>query len=139
MKMQHRPSLIGCKGTAAVEFALVGPIFLLLLLFTMQAEFVLWTKSAMRAVASQTARCVALEDPNCNDAASFANSLMATWGVAGLVASISVTVQRSASCDNAAGQFSVVTLSSAAASFRYFVPPLSTIVLTSSSCYPSGA
>lgn len=32
MKMQHRLLLIECKGTAAVEFALVGPVFLLLLL-----------------------------------------------------------------------------------------------------------
>lgn len=96
-------------------------------------------KSAIQAVASQTARCTALRDPNCDNATAFANSLMPAWGVAGLVPSISVFVERSVTCDNVAGRFSVVTISSAAASFQYFVPPLSSIVLTSSSCYPSSA
>ena len=137
MRKQRRSLLEECRGVAALEFALVGPVFLLLLLFTMEASFVLWAKSAIEAVASQTARCTALDAPACADSEAFATSLMNTWGIAGFVPSIDVSVQSSATCDNAAGRFSVVTISSSASSFEHFVPPLSSIVLTSRACYPS--
>ena len=138
---KHRRSLLQeCKGVAALEFALIGPVFLLLLLFAMQASFVLWTKSAIEAVASQTARCTALGAPACTNPTNpraFATSLMDTWGVAGFVPSFTIFVESSVTCDNAAGRFSMVTISGAASSFAYFVPPLSTVVLTSKACYPS--
>ena len=142
MRKQRRSLLVDCKGVAALEFAFVGPVFLLLLLFAMEASFVLWTKSAIEAVASQTARCAALSAPACPDeprARAFANSLMDAWGVAGFVPPVDVSVEASETCGNTVGRFSMVTIRSTASSFAYFVPPLSSVVLTSTACYPSSA
>lgn len=137
MKEPRRSLLVECKGIAAMEFALLGPVFLLLLLSVIQVSFLLWTKSAVQTVASQTARCTALGDPTCENSQAFATSLLDTWGVAGFVSSINVSVQPGATCNNVAGRFSVVTINGAASSFMNFVPLLSGITITGSACYPS--
>ena len=112
----RRSLLADCRGIAALEFALVGPVFLLLLAFLGQASLLLWTKNAIQTVASQTARCTAVGAPDCTSQANseaFPQRQMVTWGVAGFVPSIDVSVQPGVTCNNAAGRFSSVTVRSA--------------------------
>ena len=131
-----------CRGVAALEFALVGPVFLVLLAFVGQASLLLWMKNAVQAVASQTARCTALSAPDCAGQANyeaFAQRQMVTWGVAGFIPPIEVSVQLGVTCNNAAGRFSSVTVRTADSSFSSFMPPLSSMIITATACFPSAA
>jgi Flp pilus assembly protein TadG len=131
--------LLGSRnGTASLEFALLGPIFVMLLFFVLGASLLLWAKGAMQMAASQTARCMAIGSSACTNPQNYATSLISAWGVAGIVPSISVSVQSGTTCNGTAGHFSTVTISSTGGVSRGFVMPLSGTVLTASACYPSG-
>jgi Flp pilus assembly protein TadG len=124
-------------GTATLEFALLGSSFVLLVFFLLGMSLLLWAKGAMQMAASRTARCTAIGSSACASPQAYAASLISAWGTAGIVPSISVTVQSGTTCNSTAGHFSMVTISSTGASGG-FVASLSGIILTSSACYPSG-
>lgn len=141
MRKTLRRLLICRDGTTAMEFALVGPVFLVLLLFILEVSLLLWAKGAMQMAASQTARCTATGSSACTNPQNYATSLMSAWGVSGIVPSISVLVQPNTTCNSTAGHFSKVTISSTggvSGGFGGFVAPLAGTVLTASACYPSG-
>lgn len=125
-------------GSVAVEFALTGSAFFLLVFFILEAGLLLWTKSAMQMAAAQTARCTAIGSSECQDAKAYAMSLIATWGVGGIVSSPSVEVQPGTTCNNTAGHYSAVTITAAAAGLGVLIAPLSSAALSVTACYPSG-
>lgn len=71
------------RGATAVEFALLAPVFLLLLCGMIEIGRMLWAKQVLTEVAYGAARCASLEG-QCKTAAdirSFATSRAAGWGL----------------------------------------------------------
>lgn len=134
----HQSLLVACHGSVTLEFALVGGFFLMLILFITQASLILWAKAAMQESASRTARCTAIASSYCTDPTTYANSILNDWGVSGIVPKVNISVTPGATCNNLSGRFSMVKIDSTGSPFSGFVAPLSSIILSSSACYPSG-
>lgn len=86
-------------GTATVEFALLGPLFVVLVFFVLGAGLLLWAKGVMQMAALRTARCTAIGSLACTNPQAYATSLISIWGIAGIVPSIRVSVQSSTTCN----------------------------------------
>jgi Flp pilus assembly protein TadG len=129
-------------GTTSLEFAVIAPVFLMLLLGIPAAGFLIWAKGAIGLAASQTARCMAIRSTDCTDrTAAYAALILADWGIASLISPISVTFQLNVTCNRpeSAGLFSSVTITSATSIGPSFVAPLSNLMLTATACYPMKA
>lgn len=123
-------------GTTSLEFAVIAPVFLMLLLGIPAAGFLLWAKGAIELAASQTARCVAIRSTDCTDRTVYATSILTDWGIASLISPVTVTSQSNVTCNRLAGFFSSVTITSATGIGPSFVAPLSNLMLTATACYP---
>lgn len=121
----------------SLEFALVGPILVLLVIGTPTAGLLLWARGAMQLAASQTARCKAIGSTECPDPTAYATSIINNWGAGGLILPITISVQANDACSGTAGLFSSVTITSAAGTGAGLMRPFLNIVLTASACYPS--
>lgn len=53
------------EGATAVEFAIVGPVLLLLLFGIIETGRGLWTQNALNYAVEQAARCAAIDKINC--------------------------------------------------------------------------
>lgn len=127
------------NGTTSLEFAIIGPAFLLLLLGTLITGMLFWSKAAVQFAASQTARCRALGSPDCSDPAAYVSSIMSKWGVAGFVKSVSVSVQADTACNRTAGHFYSVTITGTGYTGGGLLSPLANVPFSASACYPSKA
>lgn len=123
------------KGVATLEFTLVGSTFMLLIVFTIETGMVFWIKNAFEVAASQTARCLANSGTACSNSRTYAQSLLDTWGVNALVPQFNITVTPGASCSRTVGTYTSVTINTTT-DLAWLIPPLNTIVLTSTACYP---
>ncbi|MCZ7853822.1 pilus assembly protein [Agrobacterium salinitolerans] len=116
------------SGATAVEFALVMPVFLLLLFGIMEFGRMLWTSHALHDTAIATARCMGVPQLECEEngvysatkAMAFAKNTAAGWYVS--LDSASVTLDHEADCYGLAG-FSHVKISH---QFSTVVPSLLT-------------
>jgi hypothetical protein len=63
--------LTNCRrGAAALEFALVAPLFLALSFGTIELAHWAWGAAALRDVAARAARCIAVSPSRCGSAAA---------------------------------------------------------------------
>jgi Flp pilus assembly protein TadG len=136
-----RLSGAGCDGVAAIEFALVAPIFLGLIFGTIEYGRLLWTKQALQQTAIAGARCMAIaqgviQDSPCaaGGTTSYIQSVASGWGLS--LQSSNITL--SSSCGSTSG-FSQVTLTS---TFNTPVPAIVLLAaggttLTATACYPN--
>lgn len=79
-----RMLLAGSRGTVLVEFAILGPVLLLVTLGAMYLGLILWAQGALQAVAADAARCGAIKGTACtgsNSVQSYIQTDAATWGV----------------------------------------------------------
>ncbi len=53
-------------GSAAVEFAFVGPVFIAAIMTVMQSGMVLWTQLGMEHAVESAARCAAIDTTICS-------------------------------------------------------------------------
>jgi len=120
----------GCQsGSTVVEFALVGGLFLCLVLGVIEVGRVLWTLNALHYGAQQAARCAAVNSTLCGS-----NDLLQTWA-AGIGGS---TLPGSAfSLNTAAACGMQVT---ASYSMRLYVPYVNmNPTLTATACFPKSS
>jgi len=54
------------RGATAVEFALVLPLLIAMIVLVIEGNRLLWTKQAIQEAASQTARCMAIGSDGCD-------------------------------------------------------------------------
>jgi Flp pilus assembly protein TadG len=54
-----------CRGSTAVEFALVGPLFLMFLFLILDGGRLVFTRQGLNELAQAGARCAALKAPGC--------------------------------------------------------------------------
>jgi Flp pilus assembly protein TadG len=72
------------RGATAVEFALVLPLLLAMIIAVIEGNRLLWTKQALQEAAAQSARCMAIGREGCHTpagAALFAQERAASMGV----------------------------------------------------------
>lgn len=124
-------------GTTSLEFAVIGPVFVLLLLGIFSAALLLWSKAAVQLAASQAARCVAVRSADCSDPDAYVSSILETWGVSAMVKLDPVSVQADTSCNRTTGRFSSVTVTGTGNVGSGYVNPFANVILTASACYPS--
>ena len=144
MNAARRSALYHCGGTAAIEFALVAPVFLALLFGIIEYGRYLWTLQALQQVAAEGARCMAIPQSACASGGSYSSSNTTSriqqignqWGVS--IPSGGITLSANATCGGTTG-FSKVTLTS---TFYSAVPQLVQLAaggtsLTASACFPN--
>lgn len=125
------------RGTAALEFGLLGSALTLFLCSMILLSFLLWTKGVVQMAAWRTARCATLGSSTCTTPSTYVASILSAWGVSGFIPTVSVTVQVSNTCSAASGTYTMVTVKG---SMRASIlSSLSGSVLTATACYPSGA
>lgn len=69
--MMARSSFAGdCRGVAAIEFALLAPMFLMLLVGTMTMSILFFTANGLHFATEAAARCASVQSTICTDAAT---------------------------------------------------------------------
>ena len=125
------------RGTAAIEFAIIGMPVVMLFLFIFAGALLLWSKCALNAAAMQTARCVAINSLDCSDTTGYATTLLSNWGVGNIVPDTTVSVQTGQLCGLSAGHYAMVTLTTTPKSMSSLIPQLSGLTISVTACYPS--
>jgi len=75
------------RGNAAIEFAVVVSVFIVLVLGELEFGRMIWVLQALQVAGQQTARCVAIGSSACTSPASYAVSIATAQGVVGLTTS----------------------------------------------------
>lgn len=130
------------RGIAAIEFAMLGGILIWMCIATVEIGLLFWGQSALEAAAADTARCVAVQSPQCTSAATYAANIVSQWMFSGVVSASDVQANGSAtSCNGSSGTFETVTITSSyfASWLPSVVPNLTTGTLTASACYPKSS
>lgn len=79
MKMSRNAIGRNERGAAAIEFALVAPVMILLLIGGMFLSIMGFTLSSLHASAETAARCASLQSPNCTTTAEVQNYASANF------------------------------------------------------------
>lgn len=98
------------RAVVALEFAVVAPFVVFLLLAIIEVAVLGWTQVVLQFTAGQTARCVAIGSTACTDPQQFAVNLANEWLFPDAVAANGVSVTASASCSTAPGVYTKVTV-----------------------------
>lgn len=127
------------RGETALEFALVGGLFVLLLMAPIEIGLMVWTGSSLQQVAEQTARCAAIGSSLCsgtNTPQSFAVALAAKWVGPKAITAAEVSPQQTTGCNHTTtGSFEKVTITSSIWSGA-LIAPLSGATQLAVGCYP---
>jgi Flp pilus assembly protein TadG len=133
-------------GATAVEFAMVLPMFLMLVFGGIEFGRVLWARQALQEAAIAGARCMAILQSSCASGGAYSSSgttsyiqnVASGWGLS--VPTSGISLNNAASCGGASG-FSQVTLTS---TFTSVVPKIVQLAaggtsLTASACFPNNS
>lgn len=138
-----------CGGTAVIEFALLAPVFLMLLFGSIEFGRLLWTQQALQQVAIAGARCMAvaqgaIQSSACGASGSYSaastksyiETAASGWGL--LVQDADITLDNTATCGGVTG-FSQVTITN---NFNTPVPQIVQLAaggtsLTATACHPN--
>ncbi len=123
------------RGATAIEFALLAPVFLLLLFGILEVGRLVWVKQVLTETAYSAARCAALAAPckAASDVQGYAAARALRWGLkvdAGLV-----DYTASTACDGNAGMVQVTVSYSFASPLSGFLPALPATV-QAHGCFP---
>jgi Flp pilus assembly protein TadG len=128
----HRSNRGRCRGSVAVEYALLLPALLLFVLGLMDVGRLLWTYATLSHAVEAAARCATVNTATCGSAAAVQTyAVSQAWG---LSVATSVFTLSAATCGKQV---------TASLPFTFVVPTvlsgaaLGTITLTTSACYPS--
>lgn len=119
------------RGTAAIEYALILPVFLLCVFGIMDVARVFWTYTTLNRAVEAAARCAAINTTLCGTATQIkAKAVSEAWG-------LNITAGAFTSTTAACG--AKVT---ASYPYTFFIPGvdrvtrMGTITLSASACYP---
>jgi Flp pilus assembly protein TadG len=121
------------RGETALEFAIIGALFVLLLLAPVEAGLMVWTASALQVAATQAARCDGIG--SCSNPQAFAAQLANTWIGSGAVSAANVKVATSTTCNKETGSFVTVTVTASVWSGA-MLSPLFVPSQTAQACFP---
>lgn len=129
--MRRRHGERSRRGAAAIEYALLLPVLLLIVLGIIDAGRLLWVYTTLNRAAAAAARCAVVNASECSSEPQIKSRVVAeAWGLGISPAAVAVTtaacgVQVSANYD-----------------FAFIIPglgaisPLGTITLRATACYP---
>jgi Flp pilus assembly protein TadG len=126
-------------GVAAIEFAVVAPLLIVLTMGVMEAALLGWTQVVIQLTASQTARCMALGTSACSNPMTFAVNTANSWLFPDAVTTANVTLQSSTTCGSAPGHYAKVTVTAQFAGMPSLPDLLGGGLLTAHACYYKGA
>ncbi len=113
------------RGTVAIEYAIVLPVFLIMLLGIMDTSRLLWTYTTLYRASEAAARCAAIKAASCTTfAATQAYAVTAALGLSIPASAFSVT-------NPACGMQVTATYG------FVFVFPRQTLTLKATACYPA--
>jgi Flp pilus assembly protein TadG len=115
------------SGLAALEFALLLPLFLLLVIGVMQLGQLFWTQTALQHAVQMAARCATVNTTTCGTATQI-KAYAATQAYGMVVAPATFTVT-TPTCGNNVAATTTFT-------FLTTLFPVSNITLQAQSCYP---
>lgn len=123
------------RGATAIEFALLAPVFLLLLFGILEVGRLVWVKQVLTETAFSAARCGALGAPcqAASDVQSFAAARALRWGLKLDATQIGYTA--STACDGNAGMVQVTLSYAFASPLTGFLPVLPATV-QAHGCFP---
>ena len=134
--MRHRPGdLARCRrGATVVEFALLAPMFLLLLFGIIEIARLAWTRQTLEETAFATARCMSVSS-NCATTASqksFAVQRAAAYRIA--ITAAAVTPSAATSCAGQTNSNLVTIATPFISGLRGLLPLPQTLQVTA--CFP---
>lgn len=117
--------LSGCRGTSAIEFAIILPVLLVFLLGIMDTGRLLWVYNTLHRATDAAARCASINPIDCATTAQIQSKAAdSAWGMS--IPPSDFTVSYLPCC----------VLVNVSQEFKFTVPGLSDVSLTSSSRYP---
>ena len=149
MKRTARNFLRSKSGASAVEFAMVLPPLLLMMLAVLEFGRLLWTREALQETAAAGARCMGMTAGSCASGGSYSSSatttyvqgVATTWGLTLTGSNITLNSNTTCAGVTAANGFSTVTLTY---TFQSVVPNevlalQSGAPLTTTACFPNNS
>jgi Flp pilus assembly protein TadG len=133
MSLCRRTLRRDCRAVAALEFAIVAPMFFVILLGGLELGLLEWTKNALQLTAAVTARCVALG--SCADPNSYATATAGQWIMGNVISSVTYTPNTSCYAEGGT-VYAKVTIDCRFWAGGVLPPPFSNVVLSVSACYP---
>jgi len=125
------------RGVTAVEFALVAPVFLMLIFLIIDGARMTWTYQTLQEVAANSARCAALKLTSCADSASVQSYAVARAAASGVrLGSADVTLTASTSCQSIGGMTKVAISTAYQGASTKLLPTAMTTLVTDS-CFPT--
>lgn len=126
------------RGVAALEFAMLAGVLIMLSFGTIEVGLVFWEQNALQAAAADTARCVAIASPDCPNPGTYAAGVVRKWMFSGVISSSDVISKTTTFCKGASGQFQQVSITSSyfAGIMPPFMPSFANMTLSASACYP---
>jgi len=115
------------SGTTLAEFAMLMPLFFVLVIGIVQVGQMLWTQAALQHAVEMAARCATVNATSCGTSANIQS--FATTQAYGMSFPNSVFSASTPSCGNeVSASYTYV--------FQTAVLPLTQVVLTAQSCFP---
>lgn len=138
MRRPRQPLPTDRRAVAAVEFALLAGALISLCIGTIEVGLLFWGQNALESAAVETARCVAIQSPDCSNAQTYGVDQVTKWMFSGIVTPSNVTAQTATSCNGASGNFQVVTITTSyfANWLPPFMPQFANKTLSATACYP---
>jgi Flp pilus assembly protein TadG len=133
--MKRRPLASDAAGATAIEFALLAPVFLLLLFGLIEVGRLVWVKQVLTETAYSAARCAALASP-CKTASDVQGYVVARglrWGLQ--ISASQAGYTASTTCDGNSGSAQVTIQYTFASPLAGFLPVLPTSV-QAHGCFP---
>lgn len=123
------------RGATAIEFALLAPVFLLLLFGMIEVGRLVWVKQVLTEASYSAARCAALAAPckAASDVQGYAAARALRWGLK--VDGAQVVYTASTACDGNAGMVQVTISYAFASPLTGFLPALPATV-QAHGCFP---
>ncbi len=137
--MTRLPRRLDDRGTTSFEFALITPMLFLLVFSLIESYFALFNFQQVQAIASETARCVAIGSTKCAaGGAAYAQSMAAPGHSIDALTQQMVSINTNTTCGTAANMTRVViTYPLAKALPINFIPSFTTLNLIGIGCFPN--
>ena len=123
-RVQSRPKLMSERGTAAIEYAIILPAFLLCTLGVLDTARLFWTNTTLQRAVSMAARCPPTQCPGAGQIKD--KAIAEAWSLELQPQAVTVVKQN---CGMRV---------TASYPFTFSVPGFDPITLTSTSCFATG-
>ena len=127
------------RGVTALEFAVIGPLLVLLTLGVVQAGVFGWTEVVLQMTAAQTARCMGIGTSCTSSPTSFAVTMANGWLFPDAVTAANVTLETNVTCNGAPGHYARVTVTSQLTAVSMLPGILGGGLLSAHACYFTGS